>query len=144
MIGVGSSVFDSLRPVLGDRAVAMNASEKSDERDKSGELGFFNQRAQWWWGMREALNPASGVDLALPPDPELKVDLCAPRWNLTPRGIQIESKDDLRKRIGRSPDRGDAVVYALAIKCFPYQGLFEYYRNEYEKQHGPGSSRLIR
>jgi hypothetical protein len=51
-----------------------------------------NQRAEWWWGMREDLDPASGQDLALPPDPELKADLCAPRWKLTARGIQIESE----------------------------------------------------
>jgi hypothetical protein len=26
--------------------------------------------------------------------------------------IQVESKDDIKKRIGRSPDRGDAIIYA--------------------------------
>ena len=130
VIGVGSSVFDCLRPSLGNSVVAMNASEGSDRRDKSGQLGFLNRRAEWWWGLREALDPASGQDLALPPDPELRVDLCAPRWKLTARGIQIESKDDLRKRIGRSPDRGDAVVYAVAISWFPGMGMLEFYREE--------------
>lgn len=52
------------------------------------------------------------MELALPPDRELRADLTAPRWNMTPRGIQVESKDDVKQRIGRSPDAGDAVVLA--------------------------------
>lgn len=36
-----------------------------------------------------------------------------PRWKLTPRGIQVELKEETRKRLGRSPDRGDAVVLAM-------------------------------
>jgi len=39
-----------------------------------------------------------------------------PRWKLTVRGIQIESNEDIIKRIGRSLDAGDAVVNARAIK----------------------------
>ena len=130
IIGIGSSPYDSLRAAIGERAWAMNASEASEKRDKSGQLGFLNQRAEWWWGLREALDPASGQDLALPPDPELKADLCAPRWKLTPRGIQVESKEDIIKRIGRSPDKGDSAVYAVAIKYFPGSGLLEFARQE--------------
>jgi hypothetical protein len=71
-----------------------------------------NKRAETWWKFREALDPAYGNGLALPPDPQLRADLTSPTWKLTPRGIQIESKDEIRKRLGRSPDRGDAVVLA--------------------------------
>jgi hypothetical protein len=67
-----------------------------------------------WWRMREALDPVNGYDLALPPDRELFADLCAPRYKRTPRGIQVETKDEIKKRIGRSPDKGDSAVYALA------------------------------
>ena len=74
-----------------------------------------------WWKMREALDPAYGAGLMLPPDRELKADLCAPRWKLTNAGIQVEGKSthtrdgfgDLKKRLGRSPDKGDSCVYAL-------------------------------
>ena len=130
IIGVGSSPFDSLRAVIGDKAVAMNASERSEKHDKSGQLGFVNLRAEWWWGVREALDPASGQEIALPPSPSLKADLCASRWKLTPRGIQIESKDEIIKRIGRSPDEGDSAVYALAIKHQSGLGMLEFARNE--------------
>jgi hypothetical protein len=94
----------------------MNGAAASDERDKSGQLGFVNSRAEWYWKAREALDPASGQDIALPPDPELRADLCAPTWKLTPRGIQVEAKDDLVKRLHRSPDKGDSCVYAMAAR----------------------------
>lgn len=44
-------------------------------------------------------------------------DLCAPRWRMVKRAdggiIQVESKDEIRKRLGRSTDAGDAVVMAF-------------------------------
>jgi hypothetical protein len=64
-----------------------------------------------WWQFREALDPKTGKNIALPPDSALKADLCTPLWKLSAQGIQIESKEDIIKRLGRSPDRGDAVVY---------------------------------
>jgi hypothetical protein len=44
----------------------------------------------------------------------LRADLASPTWKLTPRGIVIESKDEIRARLGRSPGKGDAVVMALS------------------------------
>jgi hypothetical protein len=77
---------------------------------RSGTLEFANVRALAWWLMREALDPASGRDVALPPDPELLADLTAPRWAYGLNGIRVESKEDVVARLGRSPDCGDAVV----------------------------------
>lgn len=89
-----------------------NGAAESGRRTKDGQLSFVNKRAEAWWAFREALDPDQdgGSPIALPPSAELRGDLCAPRWKLTARGIQIESKDDLRKRLGRSPGKGDAVV----------------------------------
>jgi hypothetical protein len=75
-------------------------------------MKFRNNRSFLMWRFREALEPVKGENLALPPDSELKADLCAPRWKLTASGILIESKDEIKKRIGRSPDKGDAVILA--------------------------------
>ena len=64
--------------------------------------------------MREALDPAGNPSLALPPDDDLIGDLTAPRIKYTSSGkIGIEPKDDIRKRMGRSPDSGDALAMAL-------------------------------
>lgn len=111
VIGWGASAYDTLRD-QGWRVVGVNFSEKSNSTDKSGQLRFRNVRAEAYWLLREALDPVDGDDLALPPDNELLADLTAPRWKLTASGIQIESKEDLVKRLGRSPDCGDAVVLA--------------------------------
>jgi hypothetical protein len=111
VIGVGASVYDFLNEAS-VQVVAMNASEASHEADKTGTLPFFNKRAEWWWRFREALDPTSDSALALPPDDELRADLTAPRWKYSTSGIQVESKLDIVKRIQRSPDRGDAVIYA--------------------------------
>lgn len=110
----GSSVYDYARD-FNIAAIAMNGSMKTKERDKSKKLGFVNRRALWHWRLREALDPESGLELALPPDPQLRADLCAPRWFPTVRGIQVEEKEEIKKRIGRSPDRGEAVIYACAL-----------------------------
>lgn len=115
VIGVGTSVYDILK-TQGIKVFPMNGSERSEKTDRTEQLGFINQRAEWWWKFREALDPESGAELALPPGRELLADLTAPRWSLTTRGIQIEGKKDIIKRIGRSPDLGDSMVYALAIK----------------------------
>lgn len=116
VIGIGAGVVDQLREDrrFAKSVVAFNASEGTAEKDKSGELGFVNLRAAAWWRLRELLEPDSDADIALPDDDELIGDLVAPRWKVTSGGkIQIESKDEIRKRLGRSPDVGDAVVMAL-------------------------------
>ncbi len=109
VIGVGSSVYDSLRrlklPVAG-----INGASKSDRRDRSGLLAMRNVRAAMYWGLREMLDPIDGENIALPDDPEILADLTAPRWHMSLQGIQIEEKDEIIKRLGRSPDCGDAVV----------------------------------
>jgi len=113
VIGVGGSVYDHLKG-LGVDAKAVNFAESSGGwSGRGGNLRFKNMRAELWWSMREALDPAFGLNLCLPPDQELKGDLVAPRWKITPQGIQIESKDDIRERIGRSTNCGDALVMAL-------------------------------
>ena len=93
--------------------MALNAAAASGARDKTGQFGFYNLRAEMTWKFRERLDPLNRDEpIALPPDPKLAADLCAMRYQLTSRGYKIESKDDIRQRIGRSPDDGDAVIMA--------------------------------
>ena len=126
IIGVGGSVYDFLKDREGLRVEPINGASASKDKDKSGMIGFYNLRAANWWKLREDLDPSSGQDLALPPDPELRADLCAPTWKLTTRGILVEAKEDIIARIGRSPDKGDSLVYAHAQIVWPGQGLWEF------------------
>jgi len=113
VVGVGSSPYDALK---GDFTVEpMSGGDPNPpERDKAGLLGFANRRALWYWRLREALDPATGSDLMIAPDPELDADLTAPTWKPRSGKILIEPKEDIEKRIGRSPDKGDGLVYAHA------------------------------
>jgi hypothetical protein len=116
VIGIGAGVFDRLRE-NGIRASAFNAGEATRWRDRSNELGFINCRAAGWWNLRELLQNG---EIALPPDDKLTGDLTAPKWRVSSGGkIQIESKDDIKKRIGRSTDDGDAVVMAFYSGMLP-------------------------
>ena len=114
IVGWGASPYDLLKGA-GVQTIGVNNGAGSTERAKGSGLAFFNVRAQDWWRMREALDPVNDMAVELPPDPELKADLCAPTWEPTVRGIKLESKEDIRERIGRSPGRGDAIVLANRI-----------------------------
>jgi hypothetical protein len=112
VIGVGSSPYDFLNE-SGQQVVGVNVSEAALGSDKSGRLRFRNLRSELWWRMREALDPVNNAGMALPPDPRLLADLCAPAWSLSGSLIQVESREDIVAKIGRSPDFGSAHVLAL-------------------------------
>lgn len=114
VIGIGASAYDSLKDHAGLAKLVhpINNAEASEERDRSNKYRLVNVRAASYWKLREALDPEHGDDLALPPDPELLADLCAPKWKVTASGIMVEPKADIVERLGRSPDCGDAVVLA--------------------------------
>lgn len=122
VVGVGSAAYDYLR-ALGYPVTPVNGATRSTMRDRSGQFGFANKRAELYWKLRELLDPAHGPTLALPPSPQLLSDLTAPRWKLTLHGILLESKDEIKKRLGRSPDFGDAVVMACQLSQ-GYQSAF--------------------
>ena len=119
VIGIGSSGYDSARPLF-DNVLPVNASQKStyivmSNTNPPKELfKMRNVRAEYHWRMREALDPISGLNLALPPGNEIVADLCAARYAMmADRVIQIEEKKKIKKRIGRSPDVGEAIMMAL-------------------------------
>lgn len=113
VIGVGAGVYDRLRE-QGYNAVSVNVAESTDMQDSSGTLGFVNLRSAMWWMLRDALDPARDMLLALPPDDNLTGDLTAPKWTYTSTGkIKVESKEDIRKRIGRSTDSADGLGLAV-------------------------------
>jgi hypothetical protein len=109
VVGVGTSTYDFLCQ-NNIQTIPINGSAAALGTD--GMLRFFNRRSELHWAMRKALDPLNPEPLALPSDTQLAADLAAPRWELTKQGIKVESKDDIKKRLGRSPDRGDAVVLA--------------------------------
>jgi Terminase large subunit, T4likevirus-type, N-terminal len=115
--GYGLSCFEHLRdnniPVVG-----FKGAEASTGRTADKQYGFYNLRSEVIWRMREALDPSQdgGSPIALPPDPLLVADLTTPTFELVPgRGIKIMNKEDVVEKLGRSPDRGDAVCMGWKV-----------------------------
>lgn len=118
IVDVGGGYGGAVIQRLGDNDIphhGFNGAKKSMAKTKDGKLGFYNKRAEVWWRMREELDPdqEGGSVIALPPGAEVRADLAAPQWKLTTQGIQIESKDEIRKRLGRSTGKGDVIVMCL-------------------------------
>jgi hypothetical protein len=119
VVDVGGGYGGGVKERLEENEIAVrpfNGAAQSNVKSADKQLSFVNKRAEAHWRFREALDPdqENGSPIALPPDPQLAAELTATRWKLGARGIQIESKEDLKAsdRLGRSPDRGDAVIMA--------------------------------
>lgn len=112
VVGMGGPIGDEL-VAMGIGVVPFNAGKGTDIRTR-GNVGFVNCRSAAWWNLREMLHPNSGDDVMLPPDEKLIADLTTPKFRATSGGkIAVESKEDIRKRLGRSTDDGDAVIQAF-------------------------------
>ena len=111
--GYGAAAFERLK----DNNIACYAfkgAERATGRTRDGKLRFTNKRTEAYWRLREALDPdqPGGSPISLPQDQKLAGQLCAVRFTMTPNGIAAERKDEVVKRLGRSPDKADAVVMA--------------------------------
>jgi hypothetical protein len=111
--GYGGPIYEQLRA----NEIEVNAykgAESSTRRTNDGKLKFVNTRTAALWIFREALDPGQpgGSPIALPPDPELVADLTAATFEMTPQGIKAEPKDKIVERLGRSTNKGDAVMMA--------------------------------
>jgi hypothetical protein len=127
--GVGTSPVDIGKMYEMD-IVPMVMSGKSYAKERAGRLGFISLRAEWWWKFREDLDPSFGSDIALPPDSDLLADLTSPKWSMSIRGIQVEQKEHVKARLGRSPDKGDAVVYSHAIPHLVAEAYLKYVKEQ--------------
>jgi hypothetical protein len=104
-IGVGAGTVNALKE-MNIKVISLIGSEAAVKQ--KGEEEFNNLRSQMWWQMREDLR--HGI-LILPNDNELISDLTMPKWSIKNGKIIIESKEEIKSRLGRSPNKGDAAVY---------------------------------
>lgn len=109
-IGLGAGVLDRLRE-KGRSVEGINVGVPARDTDQ-----FRNKRAELYWQLR-----AKFVEdqIAIPYDPDLMSQLACLKYKYTSSGLQIESKEEMRKRGLASPDVADA----LALCCMPaYSG----------------------
>jgi phage terminase large subunit len=109
-VGLGGGAVDVLR----EMRIRVNAYNGGRSPDRSKDVARFrNCRARDYWNLRRRLELGT---VALPPDDKLADELCSMRWRTGMDGkIEIEAKDDLRGRLGRSPDRADAVAMIFSF-----------------------------
>ena len=104
--GNGGGVIDRLRQ-MGHDIIGVHFG------GKAGSPRYFNKRTEMWFSARDWLQ-AGGV---IPNHQDLKRDLAAPTYTFT--GItdvyQLEAKDEIKKRLGVSPDLGDALALTFAF-----------------------------
>lgn len=110
--GLGAGVVDALRQKGHDIVEFRGAQKARDPRR------FRNRRAEAWWGLRELLQDDA---IALPSDDgqgeNLARDVSVVQRVVDSSGrTGAEGKDDIRKRLGRSPDLGDALMMAASVQ----------------------------
>ena len=103
-VGVGAGVYDRLKELrLPVRITEFQGGMKA--RDPSR---YSNATAECWWGMAQAFR--QGV-LDIEDDRRLIAQVTSRTYSeASDRTIRLESKDDIRKRGGRSPDEADALA----------------------------------
>lgn len=107
-IGVGSGPTDILRhdkDVTGIHGINVAHKAKDSER-------FDGLKAEISWGLRDAINPDSDHPISLPDDVELLAEMSAIRYDVKKGRIWVESKKELKKRLGKSPDKADGTILA--------------------------------
>lgn len=114
-VGLGAGVLDMMH-VLGFPAMEVVSGGKPLPEPGSFFV-FWDRRAQIWWHARELFRLGL-IRILIPDSParkKLVADLTSVRYEVrSDRKLVVESKDDIKLRLGRSTDYGDAYVYALA------------------------------
>ena len=120
-IGEGAGVYSRLNE-LHEKNIysAKNSYSARGLHDITGEYEFANMRAYLHWAVRDWLNPKNGYNPAIPPDGMFLEEASEIHWKFQSDGrIIIESKDDIKERIGRSPDKFDS----LSLTFWPREQL---------------------
>jgi hypothetical protein len=139
--GVGGGVVDRLRqlklPVI---EIQFGASPDYAVNTQSGPIIYSNKRAEMWGSMRDWLKGAS-----IPDDPDLASELVGVEYGYVVKNgkdaIQLEKKEDMKKRGLTSPNKADALALTLAhpVAKTDHRASFEKQKSQhqYEYQYDP-------
>lgn len=119
--GVGGGVTDRLNEVIREEKLPYTVIPVNNG-DSATDGYYFNLGAQIWGNIKELLennfsNNLQGkqdVQIELPHDEEMIKQLSVRKYHMTSKGkIQLESKEDMKKRGLGSPDTADSLSLAL-------------------------------
>lgn len=123
--GLGAGIYDRLIE-MGYGAVvrAVNFGSAPFEPPKLGDDGKpigggpLNRRAEMWRNSKDWLEDPAGADV--PDDDALQADACGPGYKYNSSTLlQLEKKEDMRRRDAPSPDGWDAVALTFAEPVAP-------------------------
>ena len=107
--GLGAGVIDNIN----HRGFGRRLYEFHGGAPANDGSAFFNKRAEVWGSLREWL--MAGAEI--PDDAELADDLTGPEYGFSSKQqIQLEKKEDMKKRGLSSPDCGDMLAMTFAVK----------------------------
>jgi hypothetical protein len=113
-IGIGWTMCGLLRERLRGDGVVVVPVNFGEGATKPNKHRFLNLRAEVWWTVGRELSRDRLWDLGSVDDDTIN-ELTAPDYRIVDSNgkVQVESKDDVRKRIGVSPDQADALLLAF-------------------------------
>ena len=122
--GVGGGVYDRLME-LGLPVIAFNSSERASEPDK-----FKNMKAEAWFMAADKFHRG---EVSIPDDDVLKGQLSGVKYRPYEDKIEIETKKETKKRLGKSPDRADSLVMNIWAYNIVHSFKPEDYEDEYRR-----------
>lgn len=130
-IGEGAGVLSRLQELGYQNVYSCKFSESARGlHDITGEYTFANMRAYLFWAVRDWLNPKNGFGAALPPCDKLMEEATETHWGFMSNGnIYIEKKEEIKKRIKRSPDWFDSLANTFYCNYYATLNEEEIFRN---------------
>lgn len=126
--GFGAGVVDNLR-------TAGYEPQEIHFSGKPSDPHYYNKRAEMWFALAEWVKRGG----ALPKIPELVKELTEPQYTLKDGKFLMESKDQIKARLGFSPDLADALCLTFAYPDMPGDNSPQGRKRRYEEeQHANG------
>ncbi|QQR98603.1 MAG: terminase [Sphingobacteriales bacterium] len=114
-VGLGAGVVDSLH-ALGYDVIELNGGSKPIDEDNTDTFLPFNLRSQMYYNLRNEIIAGNigGIE-----NDSLIQELTAIKYEISSdRKLRINSKEAIKKILGKSPDLADALCYANWVKTF--------------------------
>ena len=136
-VGMGVGVIDRLAELDYHQVREVNFGSKA-----FNEIDYTNRRNEMWQEMADWLDDdhvvlfTAGTTNRDEKIAAIELDLCGPEYKFNSRNQKVlEEKDETKKRIGVSPDMGDALALTFA------EPVAEYYPTETGAPHGQGRNK---
>jgi hypothetical protein len=142
-VGLGAGVFSRLNEVYSDpsddededivqKVTVYGFDGRVEAPGPLNEMTFRNYKSYAWFQAAEVFRDRK---IDIPPDDVLKSQLAGMTWHFTNgEVIMLDKNEDIRTKMGQSPDRATTVVMAIdALKRAPYKRHFDAYTRKSTK-----------